>query len=147
MGLTTAPKSAMIHSSTAPVGAEQKDRTLGKATTIKITDIPVSRRGRSVQLDTDMVSDLKKLASKRVQALNLAPYFEGKDLTDQKVRQAVGQNVRKNWTHPEGAGKPSKALRLDFGVKDGINIVAARLSAAGEAEGETPAEAEAEATV
>lgn len=107
---------------------------LGKATAIKLTDIPVSRRGRSVQLDTEMVSDLKKLQAKRVQALNLAPYFEGKDLSDPKVKQAVGQNIRKNWTHANGVNQPSKALRLDFGP----GIVAARLSnAAIAAEGET----------
>lgn len=121
-------------------GNHNKERViaLGKATTIKITDIPVSRRGRSVQLDSEMISDLKKLQAKRVQALNLAPYFEGKDLSDTKVRQAVGQNVRKHWTHEQGVGQPSKALRLDFST----GMVAARLSTAATAEGEPAAEAE-----
>ncbi len=111
---------------------------MGKAQTIKVSDIPVSRRGRTVQLDTELVSDLKKLYAGRVQALNLAPYFEGKDLGEQKVRQAIGQNIRKNWTHADGVNADGGKLRLDFSP----DMIAARVRQAEEA----TAEAEAPAT-
>lgn len=86
---------------------------------MKVGDIPVSRRGRTVQLDSELVSDLSKIMKGRVQAYNLVGYFPGKDLGSTKVRQAIGQNIRKNWTHPEGVNADGKLLRLDFSA-DGI---------------------------
>lgn len=100
---------------------------MSKAIAVEVSNIPVARRGRNVELNTELVGDLKEILSGNVAAYNLAGYFTGKDLTDTKVKQAVGQNIRKNWTHTDGVSADSKALRLDF-APDGSGIFA-RLAA------------------
>lgn len=94
-----------------------------KARILDEDEIIVVRRGRAPKpLDTDLISDLKKLGDGKVPALDLGGYFP--NFSDRN-KLNVGQKIRRHWT--DGAGFSNKNLRLDFLPDE--HIIQARVKA------------------
>lgn len=107
-----------------PEGRDKRVNTMAsKARILDESEIIVVRRGRVPKpLDSDLVSDLKKLGEGKVPALDLAGYFPS---FSDRNKLTVGQKIRKHWT--EGAGFNNKNLRLDFLPDE--HIIQARVKA------------------
>lgn len=78
-----------------------------KFETVPADQVETAPRGRSTEIDEDLVEAFKNI--KTGEALNLAPKFGA---VDQEDRPSVGQTIRKNWAYAR-----SDKCRIDFGVK------------------------------
>ncbi len=79
---------------------------MGKAIKMKEADVVVPTRGRPVQIDTELVSDLNLLVNGKAEMLDLSPYF-----TNGETNVKASGQIHKHFNHMKVEGKK---IRLDF---------------------------------